>query len=232
MAFYRAAIKAALNEAFSDKGLGSIDKLNEGLESLDEKTAEQAAERAINALSAHASGLKGKEARKFFDLVRNKLLQRMYASEDTPNGDKVNEDIVNEGYTTVKYEATGQVYYDGPMFKEQAQNAGESEETIANMMAHDLGLVDGSIIWNNDEFTVMGKNSSGSEIYLNQKGEYNMYGGPYSPKMGKFKTTLDGKNMNGKVGGSFKSYGWVGKKGDMGDADIGRTDIYGHHFRG
>ena len=227
MAFYRAAIKAALNEAFSDKGLGSIDKLNEGLESLDEKTAEQAAERAINALSAHASGLKGKEARKFFDLVRNKLIQRMNASEDTPAGDKI-----NEGYTTVEYKATGQVYYDGPMFKEQAQNAGESEETIANMMAHDLGLVDGSIIWNNDEFTVMGKNSSGSEIYLNQKGEYNMYGGPYSPKMGKFKTTLDGKNMNGKVGGSFKSYGWGGKKGDMGDPDIGRTDIYGHHFRG
>ena len=69
-------------------------------------------------------------------------------------------------------------------------------------------------------------------MYLNQKGEYNMYGGPYSPKMGKFKTTLDGKNMNGKVGGSFKSYGWGGSKGDMGDPDIGRTDIYGHHFRG
>jgi len=151
----------------------------------------------------------------------------MTASENTPDGDKI-----NEGYTTVEYKATGQVYYDGPMFKEQAQNAGESEESIANMMAHDLGLVDGSIIWNNDEFTVMGKNSSGSEIYLNQKGEYNMYGGPYSPKMGKFKTTLDGKNMSGKVGASFKSYGWGGSKGDMGDPDIGRTDIYGHHFRG
>ena len=157
----------------------------------------------------------------------------MTASVDTPAGDKVNEDKLNEGgYTNVEYQATGQVYYDGPMFGEQAQNAGESEESIANMMAFDLGLVDGSIIWNNDEFTVMGKNSSGSEIYLNQKGEYNMYGGPYSPKMGKFKATLDGKNMNGKVGGSFKSYGWGGKKGDMGDPDIGRTDIYGHHFRG
>jgi len=222
MAFNRAAIKAALNEAFSDEGLGSIDRLNEGLESLDEKTAEQAAERAINALSAHASGLKGKEAKKFFDLVRNKLIQRMNASEDTPAGDKI-----NEGYTTVEYKATGQVYYDGPMFKMQATDMGESEETVANMMAYDLGLVDGTIMWNNDELTVMGKNSSGSEMYINQKGEYNMYGGPYSPKMGKFKATLDGKNIAGKVKGSFKKYG-----GWEDGEDLGRTDIYGHHFRG
>ena len=221
MAFNRAAIKSALNEAFSDKGLGSVDSLNEGLESLDEKTAEQAAERAINALSAHASGLKGKDARKFYDLVRNKIIM-MTASENTPDGDKI-----NEGYTTVEYKATGQVYYDGPIFGEQATAMGDSEDAVANMMAHDLGLVDGSIIWNNDEFTVMGKNAKGQEIYLNQKGEYNMYGGPYLPKMGKFKATLDGKNMAGKVKGSFKKYGgW--EEGE----DIGRTDIYGHHFNG
>ena len=131
---------------------------------------------------------------------------------------------LNEGVFDTKYEVTGRVTYNGPMFQEQAQNMGESEKDIANAMAYDLGLVNGKMQWDNDELLFTGVNKDGQTIVVNQKGEYNMYGGPYTPKMEKFKASLGGKNMTGPIMKAFKSYGWDG------DVDMGRTDIYGHVF--
>jgi hypothetical protein len=144
----------------------------------------------------------------------------------------VNEEVLNEGVIDTKYEVTGKVNYNGPMFQDQASNAGESEKDIVDMMAYDLGLVNGRMTWNNDYLEFTGVNKNGQTIVITQKGEYNMYGGPYTPKMEKFKASLAGKNMSGPIMKAFKSYGWGGKKGDMGDPDLGRTDIYGHVFQG
>jgi hypothetical protein len=111
------------------------------------------------------------------------------------------------------------------MWKEYADNAGDSEQGYAQMVAADLGLVKGVMTWNGKEFAISGYNKEGMPISIYQKGEYDMYGGPYSPKMDKPRSlTLGGRNMIGAVQKAFKSYGWDG------DIDLARTDIYGYTF--
>ena len=137
----------------------------------------------------------------------------------------INESQLNEASFDVSYTVNNKVNYNGPMFQYQADDMGDSAQDVAQMMASDVGLVKGSLTWNNDELTISGSNKDGQTIYINQKGEYNMYGGPYTPKMGKFKALLGGKNVTPAVKKAFKSYGgW--EEGE----DLGRTDIYGYVF--
>ena len=139
------------------------------------------------------------------------------------NEDK--EQLITEGKFEVTYSTTSKVEYTGSMWKEYADNSGDSEQGYAQMVAADLGLVKGVMTWNGKEFAISGYNKEGMPISIYQKGEYDMYGGPYSPKMDKPKSlTLGGRNMIGAVQKSFKSYGWDG------DIDLARTDIYGYTF--
>ncbi len=136
----------------------------------------------------------------------------------------VNENL-NEATFDITYTVTNKINYNGPMFQSQADDAGETAHDIAQMMAYDVGLVKGSLTWDDDELTISGSNKDGQTIYINQKGEYNMYGGPYTPKMGKPTAKLAGKNVLPAVKKAFKSYGgW--EEGE----DLGRTDIYGYVF--
>ena len=134
------------------------------------------------------------------------------------------EQLITEGTFDVTYSVTNRIKYEGEMWAEYADNSGDSELGYAQMVASDLGLVKGNMIWTGKEFSISGYNKEGMPISIYQKGEYNMYGGPYSPKMDKPKATLGGKNMIGAIGKAFKSYGWDG------DPDVSRTDIYGHAF--
>lgn len=137
----------------------------------------------------------------------------------------INEGQLNEASFEVSYTVTNRVFYSGDQLRSQAQDMGDSPEDVAEMMAADLGLVKGEIDWTGKSLTIIGSNKDGKPIVINQKGEFNMYGGPYSPKMGKPSATLDGKNVVPKIMKEFKSYGWDG------DPDLGRTDIYGGVFR-
>ena len=137
----------------------------------------------------------------------------------------VNGGQLNEGKFEVSYTVTSPVTYEGEMWREMADNAGDSEQGYAQMVAADIGLVKGSMKWTGKSFSIIGTNEKGETILINQMGEYNMYGGPYSPKMDKPKQlTLGGRNMIGAVQKAFKSYGWDG------DIDLARTDIYGAAF--
>ena len=138
------------------------------------------------------------------------------------NEDK--EQLITEGKFEVTYSTTSKVEYTGSMWKEYADNSGDSEQGYAQMVASDLGLVKGVMTWNGKEFAISGYNKEGMPISIYQKGEYDMYGGPYSPKMGKISATKAGRNMIAVIKKAFKSYGWDG------DPDVSRTDIYGHAF--
>ena len=138
------------------------------------------------------------------------------------NEDK--EQLITEGKFEVTYSVTSRVTYEGEMWKEYADNSGDSEQGYAQMVASDIGLVKGNMKWTGKDFSVIGTNKDGESIVINQTGEYNMYGGPYSPKMGKISATKGGKNMIAVIKKAFKSYGWDG------DPDVSRTDIYGAAF--
>jgi len=130
------------------------------------------------------------------------------------------EGVLNEG--EIKVDVPMTITYSGSMFQEQAQNMGDSEQNIATMMAADIGLVSGSMEWTADRLVIAGYNSDMDPIDVMQSGEYNMYGGPYTPKMGKFKVTVGKKNVVSAIKKAFKSYGgW--EEGE----DLGRTDIWG-----
>ena len=134
------------------------------------------------------------------------------------------EQLITEGKFEVTYSVTSKVSYDGEQFDTQAQDMGDNAQDVAQMMASDIGLVKGSMKWSGSELNFSGSNVKGMPILIQQTGEYNMYGGPYTPKMGKPKATLGGRNMIGAITKAFKSYGWDG------DVDMGRTDIYGYVF--
>ena len=139
--------------------------------------------------------------------------------------DFLNEGQLNEASFEVTYTVTNRVRYSGEQLRTQAQDMGDSPEDVAQMMASDVGLVKGEIEWTGESLEIKGENEKGQTILIEQDGEYNMYGGPYSPKMGKPTAKLGGKNVVPQIMKQFKSYGWDG------DPDLGRTDIYGVVFR-
>jgi hypothetical protein len=117
--------------------------------------------------------------------------------------------------------SVGNVRASGHMLNVTADEIGITEREYVEYIIYDLDLKSGIIRWDKGEFRVDGETNSGQKIKIEQKGEYNMYGGPYQPKMGKWKVTLDGKDMSKYVKKVFKSYGWSSEE------DISRTDVWG-----
>jgi len=100
-----------------------------------------------------------------------------------------------------------------------------SEKEHAEMIATDLSLKSGEILFEADYFKVYGKSNSGLVISISQGGEYNKYGGPYTPKMSEPKANVQGKSIVNKIKAAYKAYGW---DSDGTAIDISRTDIWGH----
>jgi len=96
-----------------------------------------------------------------------------------------------------------------------------SEEEMAEDIASDLNLKSGNITFENRYFEVSGVTYDGKIIYISQDGEYDMYGGPYTPKMETPKILVNAKNIIPKVKKAFEDYGW-----DSPQIDISRTDIW------
>lgn len=99
----------------------------------------------------------------------------------------------------------------------------ESEQELAEYIVDDLGLVSGEIEFSSNYFSVNGERVNGSVLEIYQDGEYDMYGGPYTPKMKKPIVRVNGQDIFDRVRDAFNDYGW---SSDM--IDISRTDIWGH----
>jgi hypothetical protein len=99
----------------------------------------------------------------------------------------------------------------------------ESEQELAEYIIDDLGLVSGGIEFGSNYFNVNGERVNGSVLEIYQDGEYDMYGGPYTPKMKKPIVRVNGQDIFDRVRDAFNDYGWGS---DM--IDISRTDIWGY----
>jgi len=99
----------------------------------------------------------------------------------------------------------------------------ESEQELAEYIVDDLGLVSGGIEFGSNYFNVNGERVNGSVLEIYQDGEYDMYGGPYTPKMKKPIVRVNGQDIFDRVRDAFNDYGWGS---DM--IDISRTDIWGY----
>lgn len=98
----------------------------------------------------------------------------------------------------------------------------DSTQDCIETIIDDIGLASGEIDFDGGFFLIDGKLKSGEKIYVYQDGEYDMYGGPYDPKMDQAEVTIGGMNMYAKVQKAFNDYGWDD------DINISRTDIWGH----
>lgn len=110
-------------------------------------------------------------------------------------------------------------------------------DEVAIHVANDLKLDKGEIFISEDEFIVSGITKGGNVIYIEQYGEYSMYGGPYDPKMQEPKVIVNGKDRSKFIIDFFRKeddgtqLSPVSKKKDSDYTsnfpDFSRTDVYG-----
>ena len=110
---------------------------------------------------------------------------------------------------------------------EDSVNEGfDSIEEQAEMIVGDLSLKSGEIYFDGDEFFVEGTTKQGNHIKVIQNGEFDMYGGPYEPKMKKPTIEFNKDNIYEQVRKCFEDYGWFDS--ETREFDVSRTDIWGH----
>jgi hypothetical protein len=110
---------------------------------------------------------------------------------------------------------------------EDSVNEGfDSIEEQAEMIVGDLSLKSGEIYFDGDEFFVEGTTTQGNHIKVIQNGEFDMYGGPYEPKMEKPTIEFNKDNIYEQVRKCFEDYGWFDS--ETREFDVSRTDIWGH----
>jgi hypothetical protein len=102
----------------------------------------------------------------------------------------------------------------------------DSVEELAEIIVNDLNLKSGEIYFDGDEFNVEGTTKQGKHITVIQNGEFDMYGGPYEPKMEEPTIEIDGEDIYEQVRKCFEDYGWFDS--EVREFDVSRTDIWGH----
>ena len=85
------------------------------------------------------------------------------------------------------------VFFDGD--DKILQSFEDDSAGIALHVAKALRLDKGEMWFGNDEFVVSGVTKSGKTIYVEQDGEFDMYGGPYDPKMKRPMIEVDGVDI-------------------------------------
>ena len=134
---------------------------------------------------------------------------------------KTFEEFVNEGKIQTQETITHEVEFD--ISQEIWEPGYTSEKDFAEHIVAELGLKSGYIDFGRRIAEIKGTITGGHKLEVEQDGEYDMYGGPYNPKMEKPYVRVNGKDIYRMVRKAFDSYGW-GKE----EVDITRVDIWGH----
>jgi len=103
-------------------------------------------------------------------------------------------------------------------------------------LCRSLKLKNAQIYFDTDEFLVSGVTLSGNVIYIEQRGEYNMYGGPYSPKMERPKIEINSTDYTDTIlkaiadyhGDTLDSKMMTSEFGKPNYYDVGHVEPYGH----
>ncbi len=98
----------------------------------------------------------------------------------------------------------------------------KSEQDMAETISSDVSLKSGSIDFESDYFEIKGITMAGNKLEVSQSGEFDMYGGPYDPKLKKPTVKLNDKDIYSQVKREFDKDGWDSK-----EVDMSRTDIWG-----
>jgi hypothetical protein len=101
-------------------------------------------------------------------------------------------------------------------------NYSSEEEFIDDIKCFLPENLEGEIYCSSDIFAIDGKIGD-ALVEIRQRGEYNMYGGPYNPKMEDFTALVNGKSIKQEIIKCFADYGW-----DDENYDLMRIDIWGH----
>lgn len=123
----------------------------------------------------------------------------------------------------IKETIIGEVEYDiSSLVSEEFNSIKEHAEYII----HGLNLRSGEIYFSGDYFEVTGTTKNNKHITISQDGEFDMYGGPYEPKMEKPTIVLNGKDIYDQVRKCFDDYGWFDSETE--ELDVTRIDIWGN----
>ena len=166
--------------------------------------------------------------RKFIGMFKRESKNIDNANKDLKDLASGKMESVNEGVIkrTVMVPKEYEIKYDMNM---SLFDWTDSEEDAAESIASALGLQSGYIEYGGKSTEVKGITEKGKSIVIKQDGEFDMYGGPYDPKMGKPTVIYDGKNITKKVEAAlFKEYGSPdgGFGGGKNNHDVSRVDLW------
>ena len=99
-----------------------------------------------------------------------------------------------------------------------------SKDEYLGQIVKDLGLVKGEIQFFDTYFNIKGETKNGDKLFVEQNGEYTMYGGPYTPKMEYPTIELNDDDIYDEVNKEYIDYGYDSNGTAI---DITRTDIWG-----
>ena len=123
----------------------------------------------------------------------------------------------------IKETIIGQVEYD---ISSLVSEGFDSEEDQAECIIRELNLRSGGIYFSGDYFEITGTTRNNKHITISQDGEFDMYGGPYEPKMSKPTIVLNGEDIYNQVRKCFDDYGWFDYETE--ELDVTRVDIWGY----
>ena len=138
------------------------------------------------------------------------------------------DEFLNESYKPLglgePQELSPGIFYDGD-WEYFAEATGDSVKELVEGHVSEIELVSGELFQEREEFAISGVTKNGNVIYIEQHGEYDMYGGPYYPKMEKPTIKINGKDLDVKViEEEFKKEGIDCNR----FPDMTLTYIYGH----
>ena len=121
------------------------------------------------------------------------------------------QDFLNENYKPLGLgepkELSSGIFYDGD-WEYFAKETGLSVEELVESHVEELGLVSGELFQEKQEFAISGVTKNGNVIFIEQYGEFDMYGGPAhhprrnasnSPKMENPTVKINGVDLDIRV---------------------------------